>query len=231
MILRNFDIMNLSYELIIRVLVGGALGGIIGFEREKRAKEAGFRTHFLVALGSTLITVISAYGFDKVADLIPIARYDPARLAAQIVSGIGFIGAGLIIFQKNVIHGLTTAAGLWVTAAIGIACGVGHYDLAAVTTIMVLIALELVMVIDRKLNKRQLSITMKTADKDKIKKFVDAVKADGAVLRAYDLEVLNDDGEKVYKADVELSTKRIDYEERAWDLLGDMEGKIVSHKK
>ena len=126
--------MSLSYDLIIRILVGGALGGIIGLEREKRAKEAGFRTHFLVALGSTLISVISAFGYDKVADIIPIARYDPSRLAAQIVSGIGFIGAGLIIFQKNVIHGLTTAAGLWVTAAIGIACGVGHYDLAIVTT-------------------------------------------------------------------------------------------------
>ena len=223
--------MSLTYELIIRVLVGGTLGGIIGIEREKRAKEAGFRTHFLVALGSTLISVISAYGYDKVADLIPVARYDPSRLAAQIVSGIGFIGAGLIIFQKNVIHGLTTAAGLWVTAAIGIACGVGHYDLAIVTTIMVLIALELVMVIDRKLNKRQLSITMTSPDKDKIKKFVDNVKADGAVLRAYDLEVVNEGEGKIYKANIELSTKRIDYEERAWDLLEGMDGKIMSHKK
>lgn len=223
--------MSLSYELILRIIVGGALGGIIGIEREKRAKEAGFRTHFLVALGSTLISVISAYGYDKVADIIPIARYDPSRLAAQIVSGIGFIGAGLIIFQKNVIHGLTTAAGLWVTAAIGIACGVGRYDLAIVTTIMVLIALELVMVIDRKLNKRQLSITMTTADKDKITKFVNSVKADGAVLRAYDLEVLDEGEGKVYKATVELSTKSIDYEERAWDLLEGMDGKIMSHKK
>ncbi|MBR5670390.1 MAG: MgtC/SapB family protein [Bacteroidales bacterium] len=223
--------MSLSYELIIRILVGGALGGIIGIEREKRAKEAGFRTHFLVALGSTLISVISAYGYDKVADLIPIARYDPSRLAAQIVSGIGFIGAGLIIFQKNVIHGLTTAAGLWVTAAIGIACGVGHYDLAIITTIMVLIALELVMVVDQKLNKRQLSITMTTADKDRITKFVNSIKADGVVLRAYDLEVLNEGDGKIYKATVDLSTKRIDYEERAWDLLEGMDGKIVSHKK
>ena len=223
--------MSLTYELILRIIVGGALGGKIGIEREKRAKEAGFRTHFQVALGSTLISVISAYGYDKVADIIPIARYDPSRLAAQIVSGIGFIGAGLIIFQKNVIHGLTTAAGLWVTAAIGIACGVGRYDLAIVTTIMVLIALELVMVIDRKLNKRQLSITMTTADKDKITKFVNSVKADGAVLRAYDLEVLDEGEGKVYKATVELSTKSIDYEERAWDLLEGMDGKIMSHKK
>ncbi|MBO6068249.1 MAG: MgtC/SapB family protein [Bacteroidales bacterium] len=223
--------MILKYELIIRVIVGGILGGIIGFEREKRAKEAGFRTHFLVALGSTLITVISAYGFDKVADLIPIARYDPARLAAQIVSGIGFIGAGLIIFQKNVIHGLTTAAGLWVTAAIGIACGVGHYELAVITTIMVLIALELALAVDDKLNKRQLSITMTSADKEKIKSIVDSVKADGVVIRSYDLELLDEGQGKTYKATVELSTKRIDYEEHVWDLLDGMDGSIVSHKK
>jgi len=223
--------MSLQYELILRVIIGGLLGGIIGFEREKRAKEAGFRTHFLVALGSALITVISAYGFDKVADQIPIARYDPARLAAQIVSGIGFIGAGLIIFQKNVIHGLTTAAGLWVTAALGIACGVGHYGLAAVATVMVLIALELALWVDQKLNKRQLSITMTSTDKDQIRNFIDNIKADGVVIRSYDLELLDVGNGKTYKATVEISTKRIDYEERVWDLLGGMEGTIVSHKK
>jgi putative Mg2+ transporter-C (MgtC) family protein len=223
--------MSLKYELIIRVIVGGILGGVIGFEREKRAKEAGFRTHFLVALGSTLITVISAYGFDKVADLIPIARYDPARLAAQIVSGIGFIGAGLIIFQKNVIHGLTTAAGLWVTAALGIACGVGHYELAIITTIMVLMALELALAVDDKLNKRQLSITMTSADKERIRSIVDSLKSDGVVIRSYDLELLDKGEGKTYKATVELSTKRIDYEERVWDLLDGLDGSIVSHKK
>lgn len=223
--------MSLQYELILRVIIGGILGGIIGFEREKRAKEAGFRTHFLVALGSTLITVISAYGFDKVADQIPIARYDPARLAAQIVSGIGFIGAGLIIFQKNVIHGLTTAAGLWVTAALGIACGVGHYWLAAITTVMVLIALELALWVDQKLNKRQLSITMTSNDKDQIRHFIDNIKADGVVIRSYDLELLDVGNGKTYKATVEISTKRIDYEERVWDLLHGMDGTIVSHKK
>ncbi|MBR7026924.1 MAG: MgtC/SapB family protein [Bacteroidales bacterium] len=223
--------MGLNYELIIRVIVGGILGGVIGFEREKRAKEAGFRTHFLVALGSTLITVISAYGFDKVADLIPIARYDPARLAAQIVSGIGFIGAGLIIFQKNVIHGLTTAAGLWVTAAIGIACGVGHYELAVITTIMVLMALELALAVDDKLNKRQLSITMTSTDKERIRSIVESLKADGVVIRSYDLELLDEGQGKTYKATVELSTKRIDYEEHVWDLLDGLDGSIVSHKK
>ena len=223
--------MSLTLELIIRVIVGGVLGGVIGYEREKRAKEAGFRTHFLVALGSALLAVISAYGFDKVEEVIPIARYDPSRVAAQIVSGIGFIGAGLIIFQKNVIHGLTTAAGLWVTAAIGIASGVGHYELAVITTVMVVIALELVVFVDKKLNKRQLSITMKSTDKEKIKNFISSIKEDKVVIRAYDLELVTEDNVKTYKATVDLSTKRIDYEERVWDLLEGMDGAVVSHKK
>ena len=223
--------MNLTAELIMRVIVGGILGGIIGLEREKRAKEAGFRTHFLVALGSTLLSVISAYGYDKVAEMIPVARYDPSRMAAQIVSGIGFIGAGLIIFQKNVIHGLTTAAGLWVTAAIGIACGVGHYELAAVTTVMVLIALELVLVIEQKLNKRQLTIMMTSPEKEKIRNFMDSIKADGVVIRTYDLELVDEGKGKIYKATVDISTKRLDYEERVWELLDGMDGSVVSHKK
>ena len=223
--------MNLTAELIMRVIVGGILGGIIGFEREKRAKEAGFRTHFLVALGSTLLSVISAYGYDKVAEMIPVARYDPSRMAAQIVSGIGFIGAGLIIFQKNVIHGLTTAAGLWVTAAIGIACGVGHYELAAVTTVMVLIALELVLLIEQKLNKRQLTIMMTSPEKEKIRNFMDSIKADGVVIRTYDLELVDEGKGKIYKATVDINTKRLDYEERVWELLDGMDGSVVSHKK
>ena len=223
--------MSLTLELIIRVIVGGVLGGVIGYEREKRAKEAGFRTHFLVALGSALLAVISAYGFDKVEEVIPIARYDPSRVAAQIVSGIGFIGAGLIIFQKNVIHGLTTAAGLWVTAAIGIASGVGHYELAVITTVMVVIALELVVFVDKKLNKRQLSISMKSTDKEKIRNFISSIKEDKVVIRAYDLELVTEDNVKTYKATVDLSTKRIDYEERVWELLEGMDGAVISHKK
>ena len=104
----------------LRLVVAMALGGIVGLEREYRAKDAGFRTHFLVAIGSALFTLISIYGFVE-------GVKDTSRVAAQVVSGIGFLGAGLIVFQRNVIRGLTTAAGLWVTAAIGMACGVGLF--------------------------------------------------------------------------------------------------------
>ncbi|MBO7132598.1 MAG: MgtC/SapB family protein [Bacteroidales bacterium] len=135
--------MDQTWEFILRIFVAAMLGGAIGLEREYRAKEAGLRTHFLVALGSALFMVVSAYGFDGIK-LGEEQRWDIARIAAQVVTGIGFIGAGTIIFHKseNVIRGLTTAAGVWVTAAIGLACGGGMYILAAVSTALVLIGLE-----------------------------------------------------------------------------------------
>ena len=117
------------------------LGGAIGIERGFRAKEAGFRTHFLVALGAALFMILSAHGFGDV-DFSDNIRLDVSRIAAQVVSGIGFIGAGTIIFQRHAVHGLTTAAGLWVTAAIGMAAGAGLYVIAAFTTALVLIGLE-----------------------------------------------------------------------------------------
>ena len=119
----------------LRLVVAMALGGIVGLEREYRAKDAGFRTHFLVAIGSALFTLISIYGFAE-------GVKDTSRVAAQVVSGIGFLGAGLIVFQRNVIRGLTTAAGLWVTAAIGMACGVGMFYVAALVTVLMLLGLE-----------------------------------------------------------------------------------------
>ena len=127
--------MNMTLEVTLRLFVALLLGGIVGIEREFRSKDAGFRTHFLVALGSALFCVVSQYGFG-------IDLKDSSRVAAQVVSGIGFLGAGTIIFQKNMVRGLTTAAGLWVTAAIGLACGTGMYAAAAIATVMILMGLE-----------------------------------------------------------------------------------------
>jgi putative Mg2+ transporter-C (MgtC) family protein len=132
----------MTEQFIIRLLVATALGAVIGLDREYRTKAAGFRTHVLVALGSALFMIISVHGFDDLPKDQMTLRMDPARIAAQVVTGIGFIGAGTIIFQKNVVKGLTTAAGLWVTAAVGMACGVGMYVLAIVSTLLVLICFE-----------------------------------------------------------------------------------------
>ncbi len=135
--------MDMTWEFVLRIFVAAILGGVIGLEREYRAKEAGFRTHFLVALGSALFMIVSAYGFEG-ALVTDGHRWDVSRVAAQVVSGIGFIGAGTIIFHKseNAVRGLTTAAGVWVVAAIGLACGGGMYILAIASTILVLAGLE-----------------------------------------------------------------------------------------
>ena len=147
----------MEYEFILRIFCAAVLGGLIGLEREYRAKEAGFRTHFLVALGSAVFMIVSAYGFSDVHMDGMTSRWDVSRIAAQVVSGIGFIGAGTIIFRKaeNIVSGLTTAAGLWVTAAIGLACGGGMYILSIATTLMVLLGLEAFNFFLRKIDKKR----------------------------------------------------------------------------
>ena len=146
------DRIMLTLEFIIRIFVAALLGGFIGLEREYREKAAGLRTHFLVALGSALFMIVSAFGFEGVLK-DPNMRLDVSRIAAQVVSGIGFIGAGTIIFQKNAVRGLTTVAGVWVTAAIGLACGAGMYLLAIVSTILVLVGMEAFNYVLRQFNR------------------------------------------------------------------------------
>ncbi len=122
-------------EYILRMLIAVALGFAIGTERKIRFKEAGMRTHTIVSAGACLFMLISKYGFDDLD-----ARFDGARLAAQVVSGIGFIGAGMIMYRKQAIHGLTTAAGVWITAGVGMAVGAGMYILAASSTVIIIAA-------------------------------------------------------------------------------------------
>ena len=147
----------MTLDFILRLFVAALLGGMIGLEREYREKAAGLRTHFLVALGSALFMIVSAYGFDGALTNSQM-RLDVSRIAAQVVSGIGFIGAGTIIFQKNSVHGLTTAACVWVTAAIGLTCGAGMYLLAVSATLLVLIGLEAFNYLLNILDKRQENI-------------------------------------------------------------------------
>lgn len=129
-------------ESLLRLALAAVLGGLIGVERELRERQAGLRTHLLVALGSALFTIVGAYGFqDFLESGEPVVRADPTRIAAQIVTGIGFLGAGAIIRQGFSVRGLTTAATLWVVAAVGLAAGAGYYSAAVITTALVLIAL------------------------------------------------------------------------------------------
>ena len=126
----------------LRMLLAALCGGIIGFERKSKAKNAGIRTHALIALGAALVMIVSKYGF---FDLLKITHnnwaVDPSRIAAQVVSGIGFLGAGTIINRHDqIIDGLTTAAGIWVTGAIGLAYGSGLYSIGIIGTACVLLA-------------------------------------------------------------------------------------------
>ncbi|WPU91030.1 MgtC/SapB family protein [Mucilaginibacter sabulilitoris] len=130
-----------TYEMLLRLLVAALLGSIIGWERERRHWTAGLRTHMMVCLGSALIMLVSAYGFQDVVGK-PGYGLDPSRVAAQVVSGIGFLGAGTIFFLRNeIVKGLTTAAGLWTVAAIGLAVGGGLYIEAVSTTAIAMIIL------------------------------------------------------------------------------------------
>jgi putative Mg2+ transporter-C (MgtC) family protein len=129
-------------EVVLRVALAAVLGGAIGAEREIREREAGLRTHLLVSVGAALFTLVSAYAWNDFAfSLEGGVTLDPTRISAQIVTGIGFLGAGAIIRQGLTIRGLTTAATLWVVAAIGLASGAGYYWAAVVTTALVLFTL------------------------------------------------------------------------------------------
>lgn len=125
-------------EFVFRLVLAAGCGALIGFERKNRLKEAGVRTHLIVSLGSALIMIVSKYGF---FDLMQYGMaQDPARVAAQIVSGISFLGAGMIFTRNESISGLTTAAGIWATAAVGMSIGAGLYLIAVATTIFILLA-------------------------------------------------------------------------------------------
>jgi putative Mg2+ transporter-C (MgtC) family protein len=123
--------MPIALEMVLRLLLAAALGAIIGYQREKAGKQAGMRTHVLISTGAALISLVSIYGFG--------AGSDPSRVAAGVVVGVGFLGAGVILHrQGGIVAGLTTAATIWVMAGIGLAAGAGLYIVAAVTAAIVL---------------------------------------------------------------------------------------------
>lgn len=138
-------------ETATRLFIAAFLGAVIGFEREIHGKEAGSRTHALVCLGSALMMVVSIEMFEVYHS---IAQVDPGRIAAQVVSGIGFIGAGAIIRERQGIKGLTTAAGIWASAGIGLACGCAQYKPAILTTVLSLAILTVFSRVNRWLGGR-----------------------------------------------------------------------------
>jgi len=139
-------------DIILRLTLSVLLSGMIGFERQIRHRGAGLRTHILVCLGSTLIMLTSMYVFDIYKDR---ATLDPARIAAGVITGVGFLCAGTIIRYGEAIRGLTTATSLWLVSAVGLAIGIGFYNAAFVTTILALIILMLLRRFEDKVLSKQ----------------------------------------------------------------------------
>lgn len=137
---------------LLRLALALLLGALVGFERERGERAAGLRTHSLVALGSCLVMIVSAFGFADILGTHSVVL-DPSRVAAQVVSGIGFLGAGTILLRKEIVKGLTTAAAIWVVAAIGLACGAGLLLEAIITTIFTIGILTLLRPLRRRLHR------------------------------------------------------------------------------
>ena len=188
--------MMLNMDFIIRLLVAGILGTIIGLDREYRAKEAGYRTHFLVSLGSALIMIVSQYGFQEIIKESSVTL-DPSRVAAQVVSGIGFIGAGTIIFQKQIVRGLTTAAGIWATAGIGLAA-----------TVLTLVGLELLSYLFKSIGMKSSMVSFSTPNKDIMKQIADRFNSKDYLIVSYEMETLHKGEAEFYQVSMVIKSKR-----------------------
>lgn len=209
-------------DITLRLLIAMLLGSVIGIEREYRSKEAGFRTHFLVALGSALFCIVSQYGFGF--DL-----KDSSRVAAQVVSGIGFLGAGTIIFQKNVVRGLTTAAGLWVTAAIGLACGSGMFAAAAIATALIIVGLEVLILFIPHIGRTVVELSFSTTSEESIKQVVNKLKKAGIRITSFKLrKQISAQGNKIYRVDLELRVKRRDGHDTLIDMVSGYQDVMIS---
>lgn len=221
-------VMNLYVDFVCRLFIAGLMGVLIGLEREYRAKEAGYRTHFLVALGSALMMIVSQYGFTNVlkTDLV---HLDPSRLAAQVVSGIGFIGAGtIILLQKQVVRGLTTAAGVWATAGIGLAVGAGMYLLGIAATLMVLVGLEVLSKCFKSMGMRSMIIDFTTEDESALKSISARFNSADYRVSSYEMKREFSSGKAVFHVSMVIKAKRMDEEGILLMFLHDYPGVTVN---
>lgn len=186
---------TMIWDFVWRLVLAAIFGTIIGLDREYREKEAGFRTHFLVSLGSALMMIVSQYGFSEILTHDGVSL-DPSRIAAQVVSGIGFIGAGTIIFNHQIVRGLTTAASLWATAGIGLTAGAGMSWLALAATILTLVALEGLSLVFRSLGSRRMVVVFSASDRTGVADTLDRIRTDGYMVVSYEVvpQVVGGDG-------------------------------------
>lgn len=177
--------MNDLAEIVAKIVLSAVLGGAIGAERERTGKWAGLRTHMLIAVGSALLADVSISVGERYG---PDVGWDPGRIAAQIVSGLGFIGAGTIIQSRGTVHGLTTAAGLWVAGAIGLAVGAGYFEEAAVTTAALLLILTALKPLAQRLAGGRLqSVILRLDHRGRIPDLLAVVEEEGIEVESLDV--------------------------------------------
>ena len=217
----------ITYEFVLRLFVAAMLGGVIGLEREYRAKEAGFRTHFLVALGSGLFMILSQFGFNDVLGHYEQVSLDPSRIASQVVTGIGFIGAGTIIFQKHVVRGLTTAAGLWVTSAIGMTAGAGMYVLSIATTVLVLLCLEALYFILQHFGTRNITVTFSTTKEENIQTVLQRLRDKEIIIDSYEMTRKDTSSGHYFIVTMEMKFKRKRYKNHLLNFMSEFENVTV----
>lgn len=175
-----------------------------------------------MALGSALFCIVSQYGFN-------IDLKDSSRVAAQVVSGIGFLGAGTIIFQKNVVRGLTTAAGLWVTAAIGLACGSGMYAAALIVTVLVIVGLEVLILFIPHVGRMVVELSFTTTSETSIKSITESLKKIDIKVSSFKLcKTHSAAGDKVYRVELELRVKRCDGHAKLIDMVSEYDNVTIS---
>ena len=189
----NDNILNITVRLVVAMV----LGGIVGLEREYRAKDAGFRTHFLVR--------------------------DTSRVAAQVVSGIGFLGAGIIVLQRNVIRGLTTAAGLWVTAAIGMACGVGRFYMAVLVTVLMLVGLELLSHFIPHLGASSVHLSFSSPSREKVAEAIEDIRRVVADVVSYEIKNKRTTNGEYYDVRLDVRTSPMIRNNNLLDILKDFD--------
>ena len=209
----------MEWNFVWRLCVAGLCGTIIGLDREYRVKDAGFRTHFLVALGSSLMMVVSQYGFGELLAAHGDLRFDPGRIAAQVVSGIGFIGAGTIILHRQLVRGLTTAASLWATAGIGLAAGAHMYVLAGAATVLTLFGLEALTLFFGGLGRKRTLLVYSSAHRAAVEAMFDKLKTSRYTVISYEVEARKIDGEVRYRATLVIRAKGAAEENEFVDLL------------
>ena len=206
-------------EFYPAALCSGPLRSVIGLDREYRVKDAGFRTHFLVALGSALMMVVSQYGFEGFLADHDGTRFDPGRIAAQVVSGIGFIGAGTIIIHRQLVRGLTTAASLWATAGIGLAAGAEMYVVAGAATLLTLFGLEVLTLFFGELGHRRTMIVFSAADRAAIDEMFNRLQCRDYSVVSYEVEASRTPEGVVHRATLVIRSKGTASEEGYIDLL------------